>query len=426
MDVRGKTIVAEHVWLDGRVQEHIAISVDASGVIRAIGEMPNGEEVIKTANLLVPGFVNTHSHAFHRFLRGKSEIGKSAADTFWKWRDNMYGLVAEVDKHRIYEYCLTTFKEMLNAGITTVGEFHYVHHSDNKFDLDESVIQAAIDAGIRIVLLQTLYERAGFDNAELHPVQNRFVSSYQEFIENLKKLRKSTTHERVRIGVAAHSARAVPFENIKKLFDYATAEQIPFHIHLEEQPKEIVDCQKSLASKKGPSDVLLADIGINEYFTAVHATYTPAANMVQFAKLGGNVSICPCTEGYLGDGIPRINEELSISFGTDCNNRISFLEEMRWACYSQQMLHNSRSVCGLSAEKLLNCATINGAKSLNIGDQVGTFEIGKYFDAVVFDSSTSPALSTSRSETLIDSLVFSCGNREISNVFVAGVDPRTN
>uniref|UniRef100_A0A8R1I0B8 Amidohydro-rel domain-containing protein n=1 Tax=Caenorhabditis japonica TaxID=281687 RepID=A0A8R1I0B8_CAEJA len=313
---------------------------------------------------------------------------------------------------------------MINAGITTVGEFHYVHHSEQRFDLDQFVIQAAIDAGIRIVLLQTLYERAGFDKPPVHPVQERFISGYEDFIENLESFRKEQNHPRVQVGVAAHSARAVPFENIKKLFDYATEQKIPFHIHLEEQPKEILDCQKWAGQKQGPSDILLSDLSINEYFTAVHATFTPQSNMVQFAKLGANVSICPCTEGYLGDGIPRINDSLKISFGTDCNNRICFLEEMRWACFSQQMLNNSRSVCGLSPEKLLQCATIDGARSLSLTSTTGSFEIGKYFDAVSF-SLDSPLLAHSLADTLVDSLVLSAGNREISHVFVSGVDRKT-
>lgn len=128
--------------------------------------------------------------------------------------------------------------------------FHDYNHRNFRFDLDQLVIQAAIDAGIRIVLLQTLYERAGFDSPAVHPVQERFIASYEDFIGNLEKLRKEKTHERVQIGVAAHSARAVPFENIKKLFEYASEHKIPFHIHLEEQPKEIFDCQKFIGQKQ--------------------------------------------------------------------------------------------------------------------------------------------------------------------------------
>ncbi|CAI5448317.1 unnamed protein product [Caenorhabditis angaria] len=427
MDVRNKTIFFAHALIDGQLVDDVEIHVDSDGRIQNIATnrvKPATFAIDLRRHVALPGFVNTHSHAFHRFLRGRSEIGKSAADTFWKWRDNMYGLVADVDKEKIYEYCHTTFTEMLNSGITSVGEFHYVHHSAERFDLDSAVIQAAIDSGIRLVLLETLYERAGFDSPPIHPIQERFISTLPEFLSNFEKLRKSTKHPRVTIGVAAHSARAVPFETIEKLLDYAQTIQVPFHIHLEEQPKEIADCQKEFGGS-GPSDMILSKMRVDQTFTAVHATYTPSANMQKFAKLGANVSICPCTEGYLGDGIPKINDKLDISFGTDCNNRIGFLEEMRWACFSQQMLNNSRSVSGLSPNKLLRFATQGGARSLGLTNTIGSLKIGEFFDAVIF-SLDSPVLKfTNSSEEIIDSIVLSCGNREISHVFVSGRDRKT-
>ncbi|KAK6044166.1 hypothetical protein COOONC_18329 [Cooperia oncophora] len=144
--------------------------------------------VLIGCEVILPGFVNAHSHAFHRHLRGKSGIGGKSADTFWKWRDNMYALVDGITTEKLYEYCYCTFREMLEAGITTVGEFHYVHHGTSKFDLDSAVLKAAQDAGIRITLIQTFYEHASFDRTLLHPVQERFVSSYHDFIENLNKL----------------------------------------------------------------------------------------------------------------------------------------------------------------------------------------------------------------------------------------------
>ncbi|CAD6192840.1 unnamed protein product [Caenorhabditis auriculariae] len=424
MDLRGKAIVAKYAWIGGKIGEEVAIEIDEKGVITNVGGIPSGEVLRLENEVLLPGFVNSHSHAFHRHLRGRSEIGRSAADTFWKWRDNMYGLVADVDKDVIYRYCATTFREMLAAGITSVGEFHYVHHANNRFDLDGEVVRAAVDTGIRLVLLETLYEQAGFDAPPLHPVQERFVSSYDAFIQKIQELRRENKHPRVSFGVAAHSARAVTFQNIKKLYNYAVAENLPFHIHLEEQPKEIADCQKFLGKTQGPSDILLTTLNLGEHFTGVHATYTSAANMRALASLGANVSICPCTEGYLGDGIPQINEDLPISFGSDCNNRICMLEEMRWACFSQQMRGNSRSVAALSAEKLLSAATEGGARSLGLAAKVGDFQVGKYFDAVTLDLNSS-TLEGSNAATIVDALIFSCDNKEIRRVFVGGKQRNT-
>ncbi|KAK6057875.1 amidohydrolase family protein [Cooperia oncophora] len=223
-----------------------------------------------------------------------------------------------------------------------------------------------------------------------------------------------------REALRAHSARAVGFENIKKLYDFAIERKLAFHIHIEEQPKEIEDCMRFLGERKGPSDILLDNLEIGELFSAVHATYTPPSNMKKFTQLGANVVICPCTEGYLGDGIPHVMDNQNISFGTDCNNRISFLEEMRWACYSQQMRYNSRSVGGLSASRLLHNATMGGARSLAIDSVTGSIEIGKQLDFVSFDLN-SPVLAGLDAETLVDGIVFSCGNREINKVVVAGI-----
>ncbi|PIO64653.1 putative formimidoylglutamate deiminase, partial [Teladorsagia circumcincta] len=400
----------------GKLEENVPIFIDDDGVVTEIGGLLPYDVIRLEHEIVLPGFVNAHSHAFHRHLRGKSGIGGKAADTFWKWRDNMYALVDGITTEKLYEYCYTTFREMLEAGITTVGEFHYVHHGTGKFDLDSAVLKAAEDAGIRITLIQTFYEHASFDKPLLHPVQERFVSSYQEFIDNLNKL-LSCASETVTIAVAA---RAVTFDNIRKLYEFATARKLAFHIHLEEQPKEIEDCMRFLGEKKGPSDVLLENLEIGALFSAIHATYTPLANMKKFTQLGANVVVCPCTEGYLGDGIPHVIDNQNISFGTDCNNRISFLEEMRWACYSQQMRHNSRSVGGLSANRLLHNATMGGARSLAIDNITGSIEIGKQLDFVSFNLD-SPVFAGLNSDTLIDGIVFSCGNREISRVVVAGV-----
>ncbi|CAJ0602036.1 unnamed protein product [Cylicocyclus nassatus] len=415
----GKTILPRYIWLDGKVEENVPITIDSEGVITEIGGTVPYDVVRMENEIVLPGFVNAHSHAFHRHLRGRSEIGGKAADTFWKWRDNMYALVDGITEQRLYEYCHSTFREMLAAGITTVGEFHYVHHGAGRFDLDEAVLRAAEDVGIRITLIQTFYENAGFDKPALHPVQERFVSSYDEFMDNFHKLLKHNS-KTITIAVAAHSCRAVSFENIKKLYEMATEQNIAFHIHVEEQPKEIEDCMRFLGEKKGPSDLLLEGLNINKLFSAVHVTYTPVDNIRRITKLGGNTVICPCTEGYLGDGIPHVIDGQHISYGTDCNNRIGFLEEMRWACYSQQMLHNSRSVAGFSANRLLHNATLGGARALALDEIVGTFEIGKQLDFVSFDLQ-SPILQGLNADTIIDGIVFSCDNREIKRTVVCGI-----
>uniref|UniRef100_A0A914RFN3 Amidohydrolase-related domain-containing protein n=1 Tax=Parascaris equorum TaxID=6256 RepID=A0A914RFN3_PAREQ len=347
MDVRGKTLTAALIWTGNTFEKAIQIRVDSDGTIA-----------------LIPGFVNAHSHAFHHHMRGRSHIGSATSENFWKWRDEMYSL-------------------MLSAGITTVGEFHYVHHGTKQFDLDSAILDAARDAQIRIVLIDTLYCRAGFGSEALANAQKRFISTTDELIASAEELDKSK-HANQTIAVSAHSLRAVPLNDCIRLSEWATNNSKPLHIHIEEQPKEIVDCIDALHSS--PSQLIL--------------------DKITFAQRGINVCVCPLTEGYLGDGIPNIVDESQICLGTDCNNRICMLEEMRWLAYSYlQMKKNSRQACGLDARKLLRIATENGARSLGLEHTVGRFEVGMQLDFVAFDLS-SPRIASIPTDELLDAIIF--------------------
>ncbi|GMS99641.1 hypothetical protein PENTCL1PPCAC_21816, partial [Pristionchus entomophagus] len=416
---RSSLIRAPLVWVEGEFHENVLIRVSESGKIEEIGTHltpREGEtEVTLDHQALLPGFINTHSHAFHRFLRGRSFIGQQAATTFWAWRDNMYALVENIDWDTLKGYCSTVFSEMLSAGITTVGEFHYVHHGKERFDLDSAVLEAAKEAGIRITLIQALYQRGGFASPLLAPAQERFVSSFDDFIQSVEKLDK-IAHERATIAVAAHSLRAVDESTTQKLWEYARSTNRPFHIHLEEQPKEISDCISSTG--QSPSQWLLG-MGVDGGVTAVHATFTPRERMEALAKAGVHISVCPCTEGYLGDGVPHIDESTHLCLGTDCNNRISLLEEMRWAAFSQMAKHNSRAVASLSATRLFEAATVTGAASLGLSEVTGRLAKGFAFDFLTIDLS-SPLLKDCPPSQLLDSIVFSLDNREIVTVGVDG------
>ncbi|GMR52446.1 hypothetical protein PMAYCL1PPCAC_22641, partial [Pristionchus mayeri] len=416
---RSTLVRAPLVWTDSQFRENILIRVDASGRIEDIGEHLSpreGETQVTLDNqAILPGFINTHSHAFHRFLRGRSFIGQQAATTFWAWRDNMYALVENIDWSTLKGFCSAVFSEMLSAGITTVGEFHYVHHGKDQFDLDSAVLEAAKEAGIRITLIQALYQRGGFASPPLAAAQERFVSSFDDFIQSVEKLDK-LADERATIAVAAHSLRAVDEATTQRLWEYARETKRPFHIHLEEQPKEIEDCISSTG--QSPSQWLLG-MGVDGGATAVHATFTPKERMEAFARTGVHISVCPCTEGYLGDGVPHVDESTRICLGTDCNNRISLLEEMRWAAFSQMAKHNSRAVAALSATRLFEAATLTGAASLGLSKVTGQLTKGYAFDFLTIDL-TSPLLKNCPSSQLLDSIVFSLDNREIVAVGMDG------
>jgi formimidoylglutamate deiminase len=285
----------------------------------------------------------------------------------------MYDLVAEMTPDRLYELSKRAFDEMLSAGITCVGEFHYLRHlSENGLDFagDDCVLAAAADAGIRIVLLAVYYETGGIGQPLSAP-QRRFATpdlgTYWRQMERLGGRLKGPDQT---LGVAPHSIRAVPRDTLKELHAEARRQGFPTHMHLEEQPREIEDCRAAYG--QSPMEIVLELAG-NDHdlhgFTAVHCTHTPAEQLERFFAAGGKACICPLTEGNLGDGLPQLAElpgvEQHLCLGTDSNLRISMLEEMRWLEYGQRVRRQQRgSIAGDNGNHLLEIATQGGAKSL--------------------------------------------------------------
>ncbi|KAI6212303.1 hypothetical protein M3Y94_00004900 [Aphelenchoides besseyi] len=404
MNLRSKTVRPTLVYVDGEFRSNVCVQIDGNGKIERVEAAENfsSETVELKDSALFPGFINAHSHAFHRQLRGQSGIGGAGEENFWVWRDQMYKLVQEADHSKIQKYCEDTFAEMLQSGITTVGEFHYVHHNVDRFDLDSAVIAAAQKVGIRLVLIVTLYCRSGFDATEVQPQQKRFESQIDEFVEHVRKL-KANLPQGVTLAIAAHSLRAVPKDQLERLYEFATVESLQLHLHLEEQPKEIQDCESVESCQ--PSELLLSTLPkADQRLTAVHCTYTKRENLNEFAKRGINVCICPLTEGFLGDGIPGLTHDDLLCLGTDCNNRLCFLEEMRWLAYCQNMKTNTRNACGFDAHKLLQIATKNAAKSLGINNVVGELKSGLEADFFVVDLN-SPKLKEIQANQLADALM---------------------
>eukprot|EP00656_Telonema_subtile_P001331 TRINITY_DN10604_c0_g1_i1.p1 TRINITY_DN10604_c0_g1~~TRINITY_DN10604_c0_g1_i1.p1 ORF type:complete len:394 (+),score=86.94 TRINITY_DN10604_c0_g1_i1:112-1293(+) len=367
-----------------------------------------------TGRALIPGLVNAHSHAFQRGLRGRGEVypANSGESSFWTWRQEMYKLVASLDSSSFFELSKQCFSEMRASGITSVGEFHYFHHdNDVAFAFDEIVVRAAREAGVRIVLLNAYYEFGGFNDTPLNASQQRFeTNSLEGFWKQMDRLSSVLDPKRGEaLGVVAHSIRAVALPTVKALHTEAKNRDLVFHMHVEEQPKEIEDCKSALGMT--PMAALLSQNLVDERFTAVHCTHSSREDLAEFAKKGGNVCICPLTEGNLADGIFDHMELCGgqVSLGTDCNARIDMIEEMRWLEYGQRVTRQTRGVsCASSGEAdlakhLLDCATINGAKALNLDS--GAIEAGKWADFAVVDLN-SAALSGWDEESLLGAVVF--------------------
>ena len=291
------------------------------------------------ATLTLPGFVNAHSHAFQRALRGRTE----GAD-FWGWRESMLDVAGGLSPDQVRSGYVQVYREMLAAGYTVVGEFHYLGLAEA-----HAAVEAAAEAGIEIVLLLTAYGRGGLERFR--------QASAADYLSQL---------EEVRVGLAPHSVRACPRAWLEELGRYAAAESLPLHVHADEQPREIEEC---LAEHGLRPIELLAETGcLGPHATVVHATHADAHELDLLAKAGSRVCVCPTTEANLGDGFCPVEEicqrGIGICIGSDSNVRIDPLEELRELEGIARRRTGKRGV--LSVSTLLCCGADEGAAALGV------------------------------------------------------------
>ncbi len=418
-------IEADLTWIQGRFEPDVKITVGSKGQVDAVGSSELTPTVCLRDRAILPGMINAHSHAFQRGLRGRGETFGQGAGSFWSWRKAMYGLVDQMDEEKAYALSKQAFGEMLAAGITTVGEFHYLHHDERceGYAFDEIVLKAAADAGIRIVLLNAYYAAGGIGEP-LEGAQRRFGSpSLDVFWSQMDRLETLIDRSLQTLGVVAHSIRAADIEDIRALHEEAQRRGLVFHMHVEEQRKEIEDSVGHYDRR--PMQLLNERLQIDNRFTAIHCTHTDSTDMALFLAAGGNVCICPLTEANLGDGIADVPDILKhngrICLGTDSNARISLIEEMRWLEYVQRLARERRGVCtdesGNCAQSLWRMATIHGANALGIN--TGRIEAGYAADLVTIDLNH-PSLEGWSKDTLLDALVFGSSNGAIAATCVNG------
>ncbi len=437
-------IEAELTWTGTRFERGVRVTVGDDGRIAAVapaaapgaGEGGGPAPLRLPGRALLPGFVDAHSHAFQRGLRGRGESFPAGAGSFWSWREAMYGLVDSLIPERFGPLCRAAFEEMRAAGITTVGEFHYLHHADPDaadFRLDEALLEAASEAGIRLVLLETYYAAAG-PGRPPEGAQRRFRSpsleAYWRQVDRLAGLLDPTSQS---LGVAAHSLRAASPDELAALAGEASRRGLPFHLHLEEQVREIEECRAAYGRR--PMEILLERVAVSPRVTAVHCTHSDSGDMARFGAAGGNVCLCPLTEANLGDGIadlPGIRAAgAGLCLGTDSNARVSMLEEARWLELVQRLARERRGVLrdgaegigrddagsGRVATVLFAAATAGGARALGI--EAGAIRPGAWADFVAIDLG-SPELAGWTEDTLLESLLLGAGNRTIAATCVGG------
>ncbi|MDN5795165.1 MAG: formimidoylglutamate deiminase [Intrasporangium sp.] len=361
----------EYAWLTSGFAHQVRL-VEAAGIFKEVqsGVNPQPGDVWLDG-VTLPGMANAHSHAFHRALRGRVNGG---GGNFWSWREQMYAVAAQLNPDTYFALARAVYAEMAAAGITVVGEFHYVHHrpggkpfgDPNAMSL--ALRHAAHEAGLRLTLLDTCYLAGGLrgdGHTELHPGQLRFSDGSVDAWATRMLARRPET-DRVRLGAAIHSVRAVRREDLPTVV--AAAGDLPLHIHLSEQHGENLACQMYYA--RTPTQ-LLADAGaLGSSLTAIHATHLTDEDIELVGGTGTGVCMCPTTERDLADGIgpSRALHDAgsTISLGTDQHVVIDPFEELRALEMHERLVSNERD--RFSPADLLLAATFNGYRALGWSD----------------------------------------------------------
>jgi formimidoylglutamate deiminase len=492
--------VPDLLYVGGRFERGRALVCDASGRVVAITRLERSdgndedarrevaadagtdESQVRLVRLrkraMLPGMVNAHSHAFQRVIRGRTEYRSSsnahAADSFWTWREMMYAASARLTPEDIYDASRMAFLEMAAGGVTSVGEFHYLHRTPEGTEyadpnlLAREVLRAARDVGLRIALLRVAYARAGFRRPP-EERQRRFIEPDAEtFIRNTEALMRDlatdesseeATNEkhgvgaaesppRAWVGVAPHSVRAVNVEHLREVGAFARAHSLPLHMHVAEQPAEVEAC---LAETGRTPIALLADEGLlGPRFTGVHAIHITEEEIASLADAGACVCACPTTERNLGDGVvpadALLGAGVALALGTDSHAQIDLLEDARELEYHLRLRALRRNVLapardegehvesrvdvdtrgardgeglGMSAlaSLLFECATAGGARS--IGAHAGVFAPGRAADFFTVDLAD-PTVAGACAKDLLPAIVFSLSRAAVRETAVGG------
>ncbi|WP_329399494.1 formimidoylglutamate deiminase [Streptomyces melanogenes] len=409
----------EHAWLDPVVEPGVLVEV-ADGRISAVrtGVEAPPPGAVALRGLTLPGLANAHSHAFHRALRGTVQVGSG---TFWTWRETMYAVAARLTPESYYALARAVYAEMALAGITAVGEFHYLHHAPGGTPyadpnaMGEALIAAAADAGIRITLLDTAYLSSGFGeppNAHQLRFSDGTAQAWAERVSLLKP------REGVRIGAAIHSVRAVPADQLRTVAAWAEEREAPLHVHLSEQIAENEAC---LAAHGRTPTRLLADHGVlGARTTGVHNTHLTDEDI---ALLGGSETgtcMCPTTERDLADGIgPAVALQRAgspLSLGSDSHAVIDLLEEARAMELNERLRTRTRG--HWTAAALLRAASADGHAALGWAD-AGRIAPGALADLATLDLS-SPRTAGPTARLGAETAVFAGAAADVRHVVVAG------
>lgn len=405
----------EFAWLGGELAvADVLVRVEGDRIVRV---EPGGQDPAATrlAGLTVPGFADAHVHAFHRALRSRAE----QPGDFWSWRRLMYSVAERLDPDRLYRLAFAAYVELALAGVTTVGEFHYLHHPpggaryDNPNEMSQALARAAADAGMRLTLLDTCYLTAGADGAELSGVQLRFGDG--DVDGWAARAGEMAAGPLLRNGAAIHSVRAVPAGALGEVAEFARRRGWPLHLHLSEQPAENDECLA--VHGLSPAALCARERVLGDTTTAVHAIHLDDGDVQLLAESGTAACLCPTTERSLADGVaPAVRlagAGVALALGSDSLAVGDPLEEMRAVELDERLVSGRRGQLG--APELLRAATTGGMRCL--GWPSGGIAAGQPADLVTV------ALDTVRTAGAADPLaaaVFAATAADVRQVMCAG------
>jgi formiminoglutamate deiminase len=409
------TYWAEHVQLPGGLASRVRFEVTEGrfGTVHAGVDPEPGDE--RLDGVVLPGFANAHSHAFHRALRGRTQAGRG---TFWTWREQMYRVAEQLDPDSYLELARAVYAEMALAGMTLVGEFHYLHHGPggrryaDPNAMGIALIQAAQEAGIRITVLDACYLSGGLDatgHRPLDSVQQRFGDgSIAAWAERATALRENPT---ARIGSALHSVRAVPASALADVADLDSPQ--PLHVHVSEQPTENEAAQRFYGCT--PAQLLARHGLLGPNTTAVHATHLTGSDIELLGESRTAACFCPTTERDLADGIgparPLADAGSPLCLGSDQHAVIDMFEEMRGLEGNERLQSQKRS--RFPTEDLVTAASAAGYRSLG-------WDGGRITDKALADFIVVATESVRTVGSRPDQVIFAATACDVRRVVVAG------
>ncbi|QBR93181.1 formimidoylglutamate deiminase [Nocardioides euryhalodurans] len=425
------SFLLERAWVGGAVRDDVLVEIvdgrfsrvepggrvghpaaDASPFRRRSPR--SGGEADTLPGLTLPGLANTHSHAFHRALRGRTQRERG---TFWTWREQMYAVAERLDPDSYHRLATAVFREMVAAGMTSVGEFHYLHHQpdgtpyDDPNAMSHALVASAREAGIRLTLLDTCYLSSGFGEPPAG-VQRRFsdgdADRWRERVERL------SDGDDLKHGAAIHSVRAVPPEAMPTVVDGARGR--PLHAHVSEQVAENAACVAAYA--RTPVELLADHDVLGPLTTAVHATHLTDDDVRLLAEAQAYAGFCPTTERDLGDGIGpgrRLHEAgVRLTLGSDSHAVVDPFEELRALELDERLARQQRG--HWTAGELLTAATTDGHRSLG-WDDAGEIAVGRRADLVTLDTASPRTAGTGADE---HTAVFAATAADVTHVVVEG------